>query len=108
MRFAIALLVIGPLIAQLPPITIQSIAGSGVYLVAPDSPHFKQAVANEPPMFEYIRQLTALHPYAVAMSNQSDKEIWAYSVRWSGKDADGEMFSSIGLNPVSVPGSPMG
>lgn len=78
----------------MPAITVKSIAGqSSVYLLPATSPQFKKAVMDEPPAFEYVRRMAALHPHSVVLMNQSDKDVWAYAVRWSGKDPAGKDIS---------------
>ena len=75
----------------------------GVYLLGADSPQFAKAI---PTAFEYVRRFAALHPYSVALVNDTHSDIIAYAVRWSGEDAQGREVSSERIEQNFTTGIP--
>lgn len=77
-----------------PPVNLKSliVEEPGVYLLPSSSSQFEQVQATA---LEYVRRLTALHPYSAVLVNDTGKDIIAYSVSWNGRKADGK---SIGIH----------
>jgi hypothetical protein len=78
-----------------------------VYPLPPDSPEFAEALLAKP---GHVQRLTELHPYCLVLVNDTPSDIIAFSVRWSGKEGDRNLFSGILKHNFNsdIPGSPPG
>jgi hypothetical protein len=94
-----------------PTVTVRSLIEEEprVYLKPSSSQEFAAAVAASP--YDVIRQATALYPYSVALVNETDQDVIAYSINWTGKDAAGRdvwqaleeaSFTTLPFSPPEV------
>ncbi len=72
-------------------ITVQDMGDAGVRLVQHSDPLFMSAISSDrSPLSAAPLPSAVLLPYAVVISNDTDQEIFAYSVRWKCTSPEGE------------------